>query len=414
MQSTPVNIAAVPAKSAAHRALFCGSLAHGTSVLSPACICSDTSASIRCLESSGLGCVDYKNGIWHVTGGPFQCGSGPLDAGESGTTLRFLIPLLLDGSEHCIRGRGRLLARPLALYERYCQKWEESDSILRFRGNLISGEHRLPGNVSSQFASGLMMALARLDGNSTIIITPPVESRGYINLTMRIMHLFGVEVKYENPEMLSITGSQEYKACDFKVEGDWSYAAALLAIGCNSRGVIVSGLDPCSLQPDREIYSILLEMGASAGWADGQLFIRESRLESRSVDISQMPDLAPVLAALFCTSRGISQILNASRLRIKESDRLHALAVMLRGIGGDIIEKEDSLTITGRDLLDGGNADAAGDHRIAMAAAIAALKCRHPIHLTGSASVQKSAPGFWQTYDEAGGVGHVIRVGQEA
>jgi 3-phosphoshikimate 1-carboxyvinyltransferase len=413
MQPEFAIIAAVPAKSAAHRALFCGSLAGGSSTLSPVCRCSDTSATIACLEGAGLSRIENTGAAWRVTGGLLSGGGKPLNAGESGTTLRFIIPLLLDGNVHTIIGGGRLLSRPLSLYERYCSQWSLGGGSLRFRGNLKSGNHQLPGNVSSQFASGLLMALARLDGKSTLSITPPVESGGYISLTRQVMRAFGVTVTQETPETLAVEGGQVYKPCDFTIEGDWSYAAALLAIGCNGRGIMVSGLAPDSLQPDRAVFGILQGMGAVISWKSGHLAVQSGRLENVSLDISQTPDLAPALAALMCTARGTSRIVNASRLRLKESDRLHALAVMLRGIGADITEDEDSLTITGRELLDGGRADAAGDHRIAMAAAIAALTCRQPVYLTGSASVQKSAPDFWQAYDNAGGAEHVIRVGQE-
>jgi 3-phosphoshikimate 1-carboxyvinyltransferase len=276
-------------------------------------------------------------------------------------------------------------------------RFVQAQKEIRVRGPLCGGRYTVPGDVSSQFISGLLLALPLAPGDSEIRTNVPLESRPYVSMTIDVMRRFGVEIRTENG-VFSVPGGQRYRPAVYTVEADYSQAAFFLAAAALGRDLRCAGLDPNSAQGDRAILRILEEMGAAVLWQNGLVSVRADRLCALEIDVRDIPDLAPPLAALCCFCEGESRIVNAGRLRLKESDRLRALASELGALGADITEGTDSLTIRGRNTLPGGRANARNDHRIAMTVALAAIRCQSDVRLTGWRSVRKSYPDFWRTF----------------
>lgn len=391
-----------PSKSQAHRLLIAAALAHGESVISHVALSQDIEATIRCLEELGAGFA-WAGDTVTVRGmganamSPLRRMAYPrLDCGESGSTLRFLIPIALAVRGGGIfTGRGRLMERPLKPYfDLFDEKgifYEQKDGVLTVAGMLTPGEYRLPGDVSSQFFTGLLFALPLLNGPSAIIPTTPLESEGYIRMTLQAMGQFGVEmpVTMSLPPHYHPQGNQTYRAADASVEADWSQAAFWYA-AMYLWDVNVQGMNLRSAQGDRVMADYYDRFFM---WAD-------------SFDLSNCPDLAPPLAVMAAlrSGGGVTRLTNAARLRLKESDRLASVTAVLRALGADVTEGPDFLEIRGRETLAGGvTVDSFNDHRIAMMAAIAATKCVKPVTITGAQCVAKSYPGFWEDFERLGG-----------
>lgn len=366
-----------PSKSQAHRLLICAALAEGESRIENLADSQDIQATRRCMAALRAG------------------GEAPprFDCGESGSTLRFLLPLaLVLRGGGVFTGRGRLMERPqrpyFDLFDERGIRYERRGDELTVEGTLTPGVYRLPGNVSSQFVTGLLYALPLLEGDSEIVLTTPLESRGYVDMTLEALARFGIRGT-EREDRFLIPGGQRYRPCDLAVEADWSQAAFWLAAVSLGSGVEIAGLDRASTQGDR----VIEEFFSRLSWpGDGE------------IDVSGCPDLAPPLAVMAAVRRGVTRLTGAARLRMKESDRLEAIAAVLGALGADVEEGADLLTIRGRDELAGGCAvDCRNDHRIAMMAAIAATACREPVTLLGAACVAKSYPGFWDDYRMLGG-----------
>ena len=392
-----------PSKSQAHRLLIAAALAHGESVISNVALSQDIRATLRCLEELGAeftvdGSTVAVRGMGANAMSPLRRLASPrLDCGESGSTLRFLIPIALAvRGGGVFTGRGRLMDRPLKPYfDLFDEKgifYEQKDGVLTVAGALPPGEHRLPGDVSSQFFSGLLFALPLLGGPSVLIPTTPLESKGYIQMTLQAMAHFGVEfpVSMSLPPQYYPQGNQTYRAASAVVEADWSQAAFWFAAGRLGNPVTAVGLDPYSLQWDRAVADQTLQL---SGPGDVEL------------DVSNCPDLAPPLAAMAALRAGeTTHLANAARLRLKESDRLASIAAVLSALGADVEEGPDFLKIRGKRELTGGvKADPFNDHRIAMMAAIAATRCVKPVTITGAECVAKSYPDFWDEYERLGG-----------
>ena len=371
-----------PSKSQAHRLLICAALAGEGSVIHNLADSQDIRATRRCLAELT---TDRRT-------------LPELDCGESGSTLRFLIPLALAlRGGGVFTGHGRLMERPqkpyFDLFDEKGIQYEQKDGVLTVEGRLTPGEYRLPGNVSSQFFTGLLLALPLLDGPSAIIPTTPLESEGYIGMTLDAMHEFGVDIASTRsiPPHYLVSGGRRYQRAEVTVEGDWSQAAFWYAANCLGCTVDVRGVSQYSTQGDRVIESLCLEL---------------SQPGDTEIDMSGCPDLAPPVAAAAAVRRGTTRLVNAGRLRIKESDRLAAITAALNAMGARVTEHSDSLTIYGRDGLTGGTVDCCNDHRIAMMAAIAATRCREPVTLLGAECVAKSYPDFWEHYRMLGGLFH--------
>jgi len=408
----------MPSKSASHRALICAALAGGESVIAPIQRSQDVEATLACLEGMGLTrAADMGEGIRLMERVPHLRRIAP--CGESGSTLRFLLPLALDGGPPVrFEGTERLLQRPLdayrGLFARHCtgHRWVDEPGAITISGQLRSGKFTLPGNVSSQFVSGLLFALPRLGGDSTIRLTGAVESRAYIDLTLAALARSGIEARWLDERTLAMAGGQRGRPGAYAVEGDWSHAAFYLVAGLIGGPVGLTGLDAASLQGDRAVIDVLRGMGGNIRQEGEGWVASPSALHGASIDASQIPDLVPALAVAACAAQGRTVIHNAARLRIKESDRLAALRAELGALGAAIQERPDGLVIDGGAPLQGGPVTSHNDHRIAMALAVAAALCASPMALTGSEAVQKSAPHFWDEYAQLGGKSDARTVGE--
>lgn len=412
----------MPSKSASHRAVMMASMAKGETMLSPLQLSQDVKATLSCAEALGLtrraqiaphetpGFVNAS-----IVGGmAAQPGAErTLDCGESGSTLRFFIPLALDGrGPVTFVGHGRLMQRPLNVYEDLFRplgvKWTQSGDTLTVDGALKSGEYALRGDVSSQFITGLLLVLPCLPGDSVIRITTKLESRAYVELTRKVQAEFGVVSRWsEDGQSLRIPGGQTpVSPGHAHVESDWSHAAFYLvagAIGCKGP-LMLTGLDVASAQGDRAILQILRDMGAIIRRQGDTLSICPSNLHGVSVDASQIPDLVPALAVAMAAAEGESRITGAARLRIKESDRLSAMHAALSACGVDITELPDGLIIRGGKPLQAARIDGCNDHRIVMAMAIASAIAKGDLSISTAEAASKSAPDFWGEFSKLGGI----------
>ena len=394
----------IPAsKSQAHRMLICAALSREPSRLILDGFSADIEATMQCLEALGARCEETANGL-SVTPVGVCPARARLDVGESGSTLRFLLPVLgALGVQAEIRMHGRLPERPLSplceVLEAHGMRLQQDGTILHTDGQLIAGDYSLPGNVSSQFISGLLFALPLLGGNSTLTVTGALQSARYVSMTEQALAEAGILTKKDGP-VWQIDGGQRYAAPAVQtVEGDWSNAAFFLCIGALSEtGVTVAGLNSTSLQADRAITEILVRFGAELTVSEDAVTVRRGVLHGITLDAGPIPDLVPVVSCLAALCDGETRVENAARLRLKESDRLQTTAALLSALGGSVRELPDGLIISGRGRLSGGTADACGDHRIAMSAAMAACGCEGPVTVSGSECVAKSYPAFWEDF----------------
>lgn len=368
-----------PSKSQAHRYLMAAALAGDMELVRNLADSEDIKATRRCVAA-----------LLETTSDSLPL----LDCGESGSTLRFLIPLALalrGGAR--FTGRGRLMERPQKPYfDLFAEKgvfYEQINGILTVQGVLPPGEYKLPGNVSSQFVTGLLYALPLLGGDSKIILTTELESRAYVDMTLAALTAFGVTASWLGDRVLSISGGQTYRPKEITVEADWSQAGFWYAARALGNSVEVTGMDPNSLQGDKVVAEYAAELAQP-----GEV----------TINVSDCPDLVPPLCAMGAVRRGTTHIVNAARLRIKESDRLAAVRKELTTLGAKVTEGADSLTLEGVDHLTGGVVDSHNDHRIAMMLAIAATWATTPVTITGAEAVNKSYPTFWADYEGLGGV----------
>ena len=367
-------------KSMAHRAVLAMALAGVTGTLSNLSDSQDIQSTKRCVAALKA---------------PRPEGELPfLDCGESGSTLRFLIPIALAvAGGGVFTGHGRLMERPQQPYfDIFDEKgifYGQTDGVLTVRGTLTPGVYHLPGNVSSQFVTGLLYALPLLPGVSTIEITTPLESGGYVDMTLDMLEKFGISVQNKNYAVFHISGNQVYQGRDITVEGDWSQAGFWYSANFLDNQVAIQGLNADSTQGDRVVASLYWKL-AKPGDTD--------------IDVSGCPDLLPPLAVMAAVRSGTTRFVNAARLRIKESDRLATTAALLNALGGHAEEGPDSLTVRGVPAFSGGTVDGANDHRIVMAAAIAATRSSAPVTILGAEAVRKSYPSFWEDYKQLGGV----------
>ena len=394
----------IPAsKSQAHRMLICAALSREPSRLILDGFSADIEATMQCLEALGARCEETANGL-SVTPVGVCPAQARLDVGESGSTLRFLLPVLgALGVQAEIRMHGRLPERPLSplweVLEAHGMRLQQDGTILHTDGQLIAGDYSLPGNVSSQFISGLLFALPLLGGNSTLTVTGALQSARYVSMTEQALAEAGILTKKDGP-VWQIGGGQRYASPAVQtVEGDWSNAAFFLCMGAlSATGVTVTGLNSTSLQADRAITEILVRFGAELTVSEDAVTVRRGVLHGITLDAGPIPDLVPVVSCLAALCDGETRVKNAARLRLKESDRLQTTAALLSALGGSVRELPDGLIISGRGRLSGGTADACGDHRIAMSAAMAACGCEGPVTVSGSECVAKSYPAFWEDF----------------
>lgn len=413
-----------PSKSMAHRAIICAALSDGLCIIENIDYSDDIIATIDAMNSLGAKIVKHKDYIEVI--GAYGSDEKPqetriIDCNESGSTLRFLVPisLLFKGSSKFI-GRGNLGKRPLTTYYNIFERqgieysYEEGNLNLVINGELNPGTFEVEGNVSSQFITGLLFTLPLLKEDSKIIITTEMESKGYIDLTLRAMNDFGVEIINNNYREFIIKGNQKYNARNYRVEGDYSQAAFFLCADSLGNDVLCKDLDLNSLQGDKEVIDILERMNVIFNANDiGVKGTTNGELASTVIDGSQCPDIIPVLTLVAALTKGTTEIINAGRLRIKECDRLAAVTSELNKLGAKIIEKEDGLVVTGVEKLQGGvEVWSHKDHRIAMTLAIASTRCEEPIVIKDYECIAKSYPNFFEDFKALGGNVHEWNVGK--
>lgn len=400
----------IPAsKSQAHRMLLCAAMGENEVTLRCRGLSKDILATVACLKALGAS-VDAEGEVLHLR--PVSVpppGLCPLPCGESGSTLRFLLPLVgALGASAVFEREGRLPERPIEpLGRELCRNGMDirSDGArLSCSGQLRPGAFSLPGNISSQYISALLMTLPLLEGESTLRIEGALESAAYVAMTEEVLRLGGVRTE-KTDYGYRIPGGQRCRfAPELSVEGDYSNAAFFLCAGALSeRGIRVTGLDPQSRQGDRAIVPLLEEMGAQVASDGSSVTVKRAALHGITIDASPIPDLIPVLSVVAAAASGETRVIHAQRLRLKESDRLHSTTQMLRALGAEAEELPDGLVIRGGRTLAGGTVDACGDHRIAMSAAVAGGICRGAVTICGSECVQKSYPDFWTDFQQLKG-----------
>ena len=404
------TVSAPPSKSMAHRAVLCSALAKGTSHIENLEFSKDISAT---LAAAGQLCARVESGPADalVEGlGHFRPVFGPVDCCESGSTLRFLIPLAsLTGQSITFVGRGRLMERPQSVYETLYREqnlhFEQANGQLTVAGSLHSGEYTLAGNVSSQFISGLLFALPLLAGDSTLHLIPPVESRSYIEMTRAAQAAFGVTSHWLDDTTLCIPGGQQYHPRDYIVEGDYSQAAFLAVLGAVKGGITLTGLAAETLQGDAAILDILRRCGAKFTRTEAGLVFEQAPLHGVDIDLADCPDLGPVLMVLGLLCEGTTVIRNAERLRIKESDRIAAMEAELRACGGVLSSEGGTITVQGcKPRLHAPEAPLSGhnDHRVVMSLTVLALAADIPLAINEAEAVQKSWPHFFDALKPLG------------
>ncbi|ONI46198.1 3-phosphoshikimate 1-carboxyvinyltransferase [Candidatus Epulonipiscioides gigas] len=401
-----------PSKSLAHRAIICASLAKGESIISNIDYSEDIIATICAVKSLGANIKQVDNTLY-IKGIEAQVNNNiQIDCNESGSTLRFFVPIstLFANTVNFI-GQGNLGKRPLtAFYEifdkqsiKYSYKEQELD--LNIQGTIKPDTFTLRGDISSQFITGLLFTLPLLQGDSKIIITTALESKGYIDLTLQMLEMFGITIENQDYQTFIIKGNQNYKPTNYKVEGDFSQAAFFLIAGALGNDITVKNLNPHSYQADKEVIELLRKIGANIKVTDTHIKATKNELKNIVMDGSECPDIVPIMALILSVCIGASEINNVARLRIKECDRLSAINLELSKLGAKIQEFSDSLKIDGvRELIAHKEISSHKDHRIAMMIAIAVTICQNEIILHDPECVAKSYPSFWEDYQSLGGI----------
>lgn len=401
------QVQVIPSKSVAHRALISAALSVQKSRIICDAASKDIDATVRVLSSLGAE-IKKENGCFLISPVKNLC-NAHLDCGESGSTLRFLIPVAATmPCEITFDGKGRLPERPISelldcLLENGAEFEYSGRLPLKMRGGLKCGRFRISGAVSSQFISGLLFALPRLSGDSTIEIDGKLESSKYVEITLDVIKNFGISAIWKDNE-IHIKGNQSYTSPQvFEVEGDWSNAAFFAVLGAFSEeGITCTGMNMQSLQGDREILGLLRRFGADVKENDNSFTVRRGKLCGISIDASEIPDLVPVLSVIASAADGETRIYNASRLRLKESDRIETTVNMIKSLGGKIFAEDDRIIIHGCKKLRGGTVDGGNDHRIVMSAAIASAICENPVAIIGAEAVEKSYGDFFERFASLG------------
>jgi len=403
------NIHIPPSKSLSHRAVICAALANGASRIKGLIFSDDITATMNAMRALGTEIFQENDSLIIHSTGILTPQKSIIDCCESGSTLRFLIPLALTNDPITFVGRGKLIERPLNTYykifdeQQIAYKTTHGHLPLSVTGQLKPGHFRLRGDISSQFITGLLFTLPRLESDSKIDLTTPLESQGYIDLTLSMLEHFGIHVTNNHYQEFIIPGNQHYTNQNYCVEGDYSQAAFWLTAGLLGSSICCLDLNPHSVQGDKVIIDILNKLGGNITFGTNSITATPSKTSGIEINAAQCPDLVPILAVLAAVSQGTTHIVQAGRLRLKESDRLHAITQELNKLGADIHEGSDFLTIHGRERLTGGIVDSWNDHRIAMALAIASLRCQEPVTIQNSNCVNKSYPDFWKDFAELGG-----------
>ncbi len=406
------EIAAIPSKSDTHRLLLCAALADAPTEIAVGDgeLSADIHATMACIKALG-GDVTEDNGCLGVTPIRSAKQNAPIqgDCGESGSAARVLLPIAAAAghvSPITLTGHGRLPLRPFApLCDSLRTGGADIDRDLlpiTTRGGLQAGEFTIAGNISSQYITGLLLALPLLEANSRITLTTPLESRGYVDMTLSTLARFDVHVTADDRGW-QVPSSPYRSPGHIAAEGDWSNAAFWLCAGAISQTVTMTGLSADSCQGDRRILDILRRFGAEVTATPDAISVSPAPLHGITISVADIPDLVPILAVVAAAAQGETHLTDAARLRLKESDRLATVSALICDLGGEAYIENDTLIVCGGHRLRGGVADSANDHRIAMAAAMASTVCTSPVTILGAQCVEKSYPAFWSEFSRLGG-----------
>lgn len=402
------SLKAPPSKSLSHRALICAGLSKGESLIHNLVYSEDINATMGVLEAIGVQFKKTKNTLYVKGVRRIKQPKEAVDCNESGSTLRFMIPVLsLSNKEVTFTGKESLMKRPQNIYQNIFTQddisFEHTSNEIVVNGSVKARKYKIKGDVSSQFFSGLLFALPLLKEDSTIIVDGNLESKSYIDLTINVLKDFGIDI-HETKNGYFIEGNQTYTPKEYTIEGDYSQAAFFLVAGALNGRIEVQDLKHDSLQGDKAIIDIIQAMKGRVVFTENGFVTEQSPLKSTTIDIADCPDLGPIVSLLAALSSGTTNIINAQRLRIKESDRIKSTVETLKALGADITSENDKIIVRGQKTLVGGvTVDSFNDHRIAMMAAIASTKCEKEITITNAEAVNKSYPHFFEDFRKVGG-----------
>ncbi len=399
-----------PSKSLSHRAIIAAALAEGESIISNVLYSKDILATIDAMRACGAEIKEYSDHLV-IHGSKVKRVKSIINANESGSTIRFMIPIALVSDEEIeFRGENHLVKRPLdtflEIFDSQGIKYTKGEDYLPLKvySGLKCGTFKVRGDISSQFITGLLYALPLLDGDSKIVITTNLESKGYIDLTLDMLKKFGIEIENKEYKEFIIKGNQSYKPYNYTIEGDFSQSAFFLVADALGADIKLSCMNMDSHQGDKKILLDMEDFGSNIIFENDVLSLENKTLHGATIDFSQSPDLGPALTVLASLAEGESNFINAGRLRIKECDRITAMRIELEKMGAKIIEHKDGMTIYGVKELHGAVIDSHNDHRVAMAIAMASLKTKGDIKILNAGCVSKSFPNFFSVFESLGGI----------
>jgi len=400
-----------PSKSLSHRAIIAASLAKGKSTITNVLFSKDILATIDAMEACGAKITKYEDSLEIYGIEKVIRNKSIIDANESGSTIRFMIPIALTNNEPItFVGHNNLVNRPLdVFYEIFDNqnieyKREDNKYLpLYVNGGLKPGKYNIRGDISSQFITGLLYALPLLNGDSEIIITTNLESKGYIDLTLDILNMYGIEIINDNYERFIIKGNQSYKPCDYEIEGDYSQSAFFLVADMLGANINLLAMREDSYQGDKKIIDDIKSFGGNVSF-DNKILKANGIPKGTTIDFSQSPDLGPALTVLAALSDGHSSFINAKRLRIKECDRITCMADELNKIGCIVKENPDGMEIDGVKDINPIEFDSHNDHRVAMALSMICLVSKKEFKILNAECVSKSYPNYWNVFESLGGI----------
>lgn len=406
------EISAIASKSDAHRAIICASLADNQTNIHISHTSKDIEATLNCIKTLGAE-FSKKDNVFEITPVNKLLENPILDCNESGSTLRFLFPIISAlGCGATFTGKGRLPERPMDLIvdllKEHGNNFSSSTLPITISGKTTTGIFEIPGNVSSQFISGLLFALPLLDKKCTIRLTSKLQSSSYVNMTIDTMKRFGACISHNDSEFITEPIKSYKSPKEYIVEGDWSNAAFFMVMGALGGDTTIKNLNQNSYQSDKMILDLFSLAGIDYKVTENKAEVFKSQINPFQFDVSECPDLFPVLSILACGANGKSILYNAKRLRIKESDRIKSTKELILNLGGKAEETEDSLIIYGNGKLYGGTVNSYNDHRIAMSAYVASAICENDVILNDAKAIDKSYPSFMDDFRSIGGKADVI------
>lgn len=402
------NVTPPPSKSILHRAIISACVAKGTSIIENVVFSEDVLATLGAFKQLGVDILVGENRIEITSSGlPDIDQELEVLCNESGSTIRFLIPLLSNRNKVYFKGKSSLLKRPFSIYEELYSAqgldFKATQEGIVTQGRLSPGNYHIRGDVSSQFISGLLFLLPLLTEDSTIEVTGRFESSDYVDITISVLKSFGINIE-KSGQTFFIKGNQAYKPAHYIVETDYSQLAFYVVLGIINNSLNICINSENSLQPDRLIIDIVERMGGRVVRDNNSINVYPSETHGLSIDLSQSPDIGPILGILAACSKGTTTLLNAKRLVLKESNRLKTTHDILKQLGADVHMGEDWLKITGPTHFRGGLFDSYNDHRIAMSLAVAATVALDPITILNADAVRKSYPDFYKDLQSLGAV----------